>query len=109
MQYKEVHMRTWGLSPQQQVGVWDGWGRGQTVRAIARTVGKHETKVWADLRQHGGQRPVLRRRHWRWDARKLDDVAVPAQGALPHWADETQGSAGGCTAPAGQPPDRHGP
>ena len=47
-------MRSWGLSPAEQDEVWARWRRGQSLRLIARQLGKRVPSVRAFVLQTGG-------------------------------------------------------
>src|SRR5215211_3612457 len=58
----EVVMRSWGLSAVEQDEVWQRWRRGESLRLIARRLGKRGPSVRAFVLQTGGvQRPRPRR------------------------------------------------
>jgi IS30 family transposase len=58
----EVVMRSWGLSAVEQDEVWRRWRRGESLRLIARRLGKRGPSVRAFVLQTGGvQRPPSRR------------------------------------------------
>jgi DNA-binding CsgD family transcriptional regulator len=58
----EVVMRSWGLSAVEQDEVWQRWRRGESLRLIARRLGKRGPSVRAVVLQTGGvQRPPSRR------------------------------------------------
>ena len=55
-------MRSWGLSPEEQDEVWARWRRGESLRLIARRMGKRVPSVRAFVLQTGGvQRRTPRR------------------------------------------------
>jgi IS30 family transposase len=55
-------MRSWGLSAVEQDEVWQRWRRGESLRLIARRLGKRGPSVRAVVLQTGGvQRPPSRR------------------------------------------------
>ena len=47
-------MRSWGLSAQEQDEVWARWRQGQSLRLIARQLGKRGPSVRAFVLQTGG-------------------------------------------------------
>ena len=47
-------MRSWGLSAQEQDEVWARWRQGQSLRLIARQLGKRVPSVRAFVLQTGG-------------------------------------------------------
>jgi DNA-binding CsgD family transcriptional regulator len=55
-------MRSWGLSAQEQDEVWIRWRRGESLRLIARQLGKRGPSVRAFVLQSGGvqQHPQCR-------------------------------------------------
>src|SRR5215211_8227487 len=58
----EVVMRSWGLSAVEQDEVWQRWRRGESLRLIARRLGKRGPSVRAFVLQTGGvQCPPPRR------------------------------------------------
>jgi IS30 family transposase len=58
----EVAMRSWGLSAVEQDEVWKRWRQGESLRLIARRLGKRGPSVRAFVLQTGGvQCPPLRR------------------------------------------------
>jgi DNA-binding CsgD family transcriptional regulator len=50
----EVVMRSWGLSAVEQDEVWQRWRRGESLRLIARRLGKRGPSVRAFVLQSGG-------------------------------------------------------
>ena len=50
----EVVMRSWGLSADEQDEVWQRWRRGESLRLIARRLGKRGSSVPALVLQTGG-------------------------------------------------------
>jgi hypothetical protein len=55
-------MRSWGLSVAEQDEVWQRWRRGESLRLIARRLGKRGPSVRAFVLQSGGvQLPPPRR------------------------------------------------
>jgi hypothetical protein len=50
----EVVMRSWGLSAVEQDEVWQRWRRGESLRLIARRLGKRGSSVPAFVLQTGG-------------------------------------------------------
>ena len=55
-------MRSWGLSVQEQDEVWARWRRGESLRLIARRMGKRGPSVRAFVLQSGGVKQPPRRR-----------------------------------------------
>ena len=47
-------MRSWGLSAQEQDELWARWRRGESLRLIARQLGKRGPSVRAVVLQTGG-------------------------------------------------------
>jgi hypothetical protein len=47
-------MRSWGLSAVEQDEVWQRWRRGESLRLIARRLGKRGPSVRAVVLQTGG-------------------------------------------------------
>ena len=60
----EVMVRSWGLSAQEQGEVWARWRHGESLRLIARRLGKRGPSGRAFVLQTGGgnaTHPVVRR------------------------------------------------
>jgi hypothetical protein len=58
----EWWVRSWGLSVQEQEELWWRWRRGESLRLIARRMGKRGPSVGAFVLQSGGiQQPPRRR------------------------------------------------
>jgi DNA-binding CsgD family transcriptional regulator len=55
-------VRSWGLSAAEQVEVWARWRRGESLRLIARRMGKRGPSVRAFVLQSGGVQRHLPRR-----------------------------------------------
>ena len=55
-------MRSWGLSVQEQEELWGRWRQGESLRLIARRMGKRGPSVRAFVLQSGGVKQPLRRR-----------------------------------------------
>jgi len=55
-------MRRSGLSEREQARVWELWGDGQSLRAVARRLGARHEYVWRYVTSAGGVRPAPRRR-----------------------------------------------
>ena len=55
-------MRSWGLSAVEQDQVWQRWRRGESLRLIARRLGKRGPSVRAFVLQSGGVQCPLPRR-----------------------------------------------
>ena len=51
-----------GLSAGEQEQVWELWGRGESLRAVARALGRHVTQVRRYVSSTGGRRPAPRQR-----------------------------------------------
>ena len=51
-----------GFSPEEKTELWDRWQRGESLKAIGRVFGKPSSSIYFQLAQHGGIRPVPRRR-----------------------------------------------
>jgi len=60
----EQHERLdgFGLSAGEQEQVWELWGRGESLRAVARALGRHVTQVRRYVSSTGGRRPAPRQR-----------------------------------------------
>jgi IS30 family transposase len=54
--------RGFGLSAVEQERVWELWGTGKSLTAVARAMGRHVTQVRRYVEWTGGRRPVGRRR-----------------------------------------------
>jgi IS30 family transposase len=61
-QKQEVIMRTFGLSVAEQEAVWERWRRGESLRFIARQLGKHAPAVRGFVHSTGGVHPRTRTR-----------------------------------------------
>ena len=59
-------MRSWGLSSEEQDEVWVRWRRGESLRLIARRLGKRGPSVRAFVLQTGGVQHCPPRRAKRW-------------------------------------------
>jgi IS30 family transposase len=55
-------VRSWGLSVQEQEELWARWRRGESLRLIARQLGKRGPSVRAFVLQSGGVKQPPRRR-----------------------------------------------
>jgi transposase, IS30 family len=55
-------VRSWGLSPEEQEELWARWRRGESLRLIARRMGKRGPSVRAFVLQSGGVKQPPRRR-----------------------------------------------
>jgi DNA-binding CsgD family transcriptional regulator len=55
-------MRSWGLSVQEQEELWSRWRNGESLRLIARRMGKRGPSVRAFVLQSGGVQQPSRRR-----------------------------------------------
>ena len=57
-----MRVRGFGLSADEQEQVWQLWGTGKSLSAVARAMGRHVTQVRRYVESTGGRRPVCRRR-----------------------------------------------
>jgi len=55
-------VRGFGLSVEEQEQVWQLWGTGKSLSAVARAMGRHVTQVRRYVESMGGRRPARRRR-----------------------------------------------
>ena len=52
----------YGFTAAQRLELWDRYQRGESLKAIARALGKTSSSIYNHLRPTGGIRPVPRRR-----------------------------------------------
>src|SRR3984893_5856745 len=51
-----------GFTAAEKTELWDGWQRGESLKAIGQAFGKPSSSIHFQLAPHGGIRPAARRR-----------------------------------------------
>ena len=71
-----------GFTAAEKTELWDGWKRGESLKAIGRAFGKPSSSIYFLVAPHGGIRPVQRRRSRR--ALTLAEREVICRGVTAH-------------------------
>jgi len=82
-------MRSWGLSVQEQEELWRRWRRGESLRLIARQMGKRGPSVRAFVLQTGGvQRHPPRRAQRSLSMAEREEISRGVAAGEPgrHWS-----------------------